>query len=68
MSWAIASMAFAAVAFMVVVAASARLVILLHPRAPGASSLASLTGTQVVLGLDSLLGTFALLLSSGLGG
>lgn len=67
-SWAIASAAFAAVAFILVVVASTKLVILLHPKAPTAGSLESLGGTRVVMGLGFLLGTYALLLSIGLSG
>lgn len=65
-SWAIASAAFAAVAFVVAVVASTKLVIVLHPLAPANAGPGGAARTLMALGF--VLGTYALLLSIGLSG
>lgn len=65
-SWAMASAAFAAMAFVVAVVASTKLVVVLHPQAP--AHLPPGNAARVLVGLGFLLGTYALLLSIGLSG
>jgi hypothetical protein len=67
--WAIAWAAFAAMAFIVTVVASTKMVIVLHPQSPaGAAAAGGIGAARVIAVLGFLLGAYALLVSMGLCG